>query len=330
MKTTAPWIPALGLLCFVTAFGQGQAAAQGSVQGQPPYVGPATETVAPDIPGVVKGGTRIRVLKEGFKSTEGPIGLPDGSLLFTSGDLIYQIDLKGNSSVYLEDTKGANGLGFDSKRRMIAAQDKGIGVLLPKGSEAVLTDNFDGKPFLRPNDVVVDKKGGVYFTDFIFTPPGKPYVPAPGSLPPAVYYLPPEGKTIKVDEYRRPNGIILSPDEKTLYVNSDDAYMFAYDVQADGRLGSRRNFGRYAGIPADQTPRGDGLAVDSEGRIYAVTTGGVQVFSPKGQHLGNIVFSRVPQNLAFGGPDKKTLYVVGRGVVFTVPMIASGYTGRGK
>jgi gluconolactonase len=291
-------------------------------------VGPATETIAPNIPGVVKGGTPVKVLKEGFKSTEGPMGLPDGSLLFTTGDLIYRIDLSGNSSIYLENTKGANGLGYDPKGRLIAAQEHGIGVLLPKGSETTLTDNFDGKPFLRPNDVTVDRRGGVYFTDFIFTPPGKPYVPKPGSLPPAVYYHPPGGKTIKVDEYRRPNGIILSPDEKTLYVNSDDPYMFAYDVMPDGKLGPRRNFGKYANIPADQTPRGDGLAVDTEGRIYAVTTGGVQVFNPKGENIGVIVFSRVPQNLAFGGPDNKTLYVVGRGVVFTVQMLATGF-GRG-
>jgi gluconolactonase len=213
MRTKARWISAIVFLFVLTGLGQSQAAAQ-SVQGQPPYVGPATETTAPNIPGVVKGGTQIKVLKEGFKSTEGPMGTPDGGLLFTSGDMIYKIDLNGNSSVYLEDTKGANGLGLDPKGRLIAAQDKGIGVLMPKGQETTLTDNFEGKPFLRPNDITVDKKGGVYFTDFIFTPPGKPYVPAPGSLPPAVYYMQPGGKTIKVDEYRRPNGIILSPDER--------------------------------------------------------------------------------------------------------------------
>ena len=330
MKTEAPWVLPLWLLCLVAALGQRQAAAQGSVQGQPPYVGPATETVAPDIPGVVKGGTRIEVVKEGFQGTEGPIALPDGSLIFTEGDRITKIDKDGKTSTFLEDTNRANGLAFDAKGRLIAAQGNRVGVIYPNGNGAVFTDNFEGKPYLRPNDLVVDKKGGVYFTDFTFVPPGQKVAPAPGSLPPAVYYVRPGGQAIKVAEDGRPNGIILSPGEKTLYINTDGEYLLAFDVQNDGTLTNRRDFGKYAGIPPGQTPRGDGLAVDSEGRVYAVMTGGVQVFSPTGQHLGNIPFSRVPQNLAFGGPDKKTLYVVGRGVVFKVPMLAQGYKGRAK
>ena len=74
----------------------------------------------------------------------------------------------------------------------------------------------------------------------------------------------------------------------------------------------------------------DGLAVDNDGRVYAATTAGVQVFSPQGQHLGTIPLSRSPQNLAFAGADKKTLYVVGRGAAFKVPMLSQGFTGRAK
>ena len=153
----------------------------------------------------------------------------------------------------------------------------------------VLTDNFEGKPYNRPNDLVVDKNGGVYFTDFAFQPSG--------GMPAAIYYIPPGGKVMRVAENPRPNGVQLSPDEKTLYVNTNGEYLLAFDVQADGTLGPARNFGKYQGIASGQTPRGDGLAVDSEGRVYATTTAGVLVFDPKGQYLGTMVLSRVPQNL---------------------------------
>ena len=346
MKTKAAWVAALCLLGSPAAFGQrqgpgrtydatieapraqGQAAGQAPGQAQPQA--PPTDTEAPDIPGVVKGGTKVQVIKDGFRDTEGPIALPDGSLIFTEtgASRITKIDKDGNASTFLENTNGSNGLAFDSKGRLISVQttpgSMKVGVIYPKGSETVLTDNFEGKPYNRPNDLVVDKKGGVYFTDFAFA------APAPGSPPAAVYYIPPGGKPIKVADDPRPNGIQLSPDEKVLYVNTNGEYLLALDVQKDGTLKNPRNFGKYEGIPQGQTPRGDGLAVDSQGRVYAVTIVGVQVFSPKGQYLGTIPVSRVPQNLAFAGPDKKTLYIVGRGVAFKVQMLAQGYKGRAK
>jgi gluconolactonase len=108
--------------------------------------------------------------------------------------------------------------------------------------------------------------------------------------------------------------------------------MLAFDVQPDGSLRNRRNFAKYISVkgPADEDNGADGLAVDSEGRVYVPTNLGVEVFSPQGRHLGTIPFSRKPQNLAFSGPDKKTLYVVGGGVVFKVQMLAQGFKGRAK
>jgi gluconolactonase len=104
-------------------------------------------------------------------------------------------------------------------------------------------------------------------------------------------------------------------------------------VQADGTVRNRRNFAKYEGVTKTATgfaSGADGLAIDTEGRLYAATTIGVQVFSPGGQHLGTIPLSRAPQNLAFAGADKKTLYVVGRGVAFKVRMLAAGFKGRAK
>jgi gluconolactonase len=291
---------------------------------------PATEKMATAIPGVIAAGAKVEVVKDGFKGTEGPIALPDGSLVFTENATseLIKIDAAGQTSVFLKDTKEANGLAFDSMGRLIAVQRAPgfarIAVVYPPGKETVITDKFEGKPFDRPNDLVVDKKGGVYFTD---------------PDPKVVYYAAPGGKTIKVAEnINRPNGVILSPDERTLYVNdSSGEYLLAFDVQADGSLRNRRNFAKYVGVR--KTDEGfasgaDGLAVDSEGRVYTTSNGGVDVFSPQGQHLGTIPVGipggRNPQNLAFAGRDKKTLYMVGRGAAFKVQMLAQGYMGRVK
>ncbi len=239
-------------------------------------------------------------------------------------------------SVYVDNANGSNALGFDSKGRMVSVQ-RGpahvqIGVIFPKGSEATLADDFDG----NPNDLAITKDDRIYFTV-----PG-PVAQAPGSAPrttpfvPAVYYIAPgSGKSVKVaDGIQNPNGILLSPDEKTLYVNDTRGeYLIAFDIQRNGMLANKRNFAKYEGVQKTETgpvSGADGLAVDKDGRVYAATTIGVQVFSPRGEHLGTIPLSRPPQNLAFAGPDKKTLYVVGRNAGYKIQMLTEGYRGRAK
>jgi gluconolactonase len=329
MKPYVVAITIFGLLCS-SSFAQ-----PGS---QPPP--PATDTVAPDIPGVVAGGTKVQVIKEGFQGTEGPIGLPDGSLIFTetNANRIIKIDTDNNVSTFLENTNGSNGLAFDAKGRLITVQttpgQTKIGVVYPKGAESVLADGFEGKPFGRPNDLVVDKKGGVYFTEP--GPNAQPgTTPAAPPLPPAVYYVPPGGRAIKIaDGIERPNGIQLSRDEKTLYVNNTNGeYVLAFDIQPDGAVRNRRNFAKYESVTrtaSGVSSGADGLAIDGQGRVYVAASTGVQVFSPQGQHLGTIPLSRAPQNLAFAGPGKKTLYVVGRGAAFRIPMVAEGFKERAK
>ena len=196
----------------------------------------------------------------------------------------------------------------------------------------MLTDNYEGTPYARPNDLTVDKKGGVYFSDAGLNPDQNP---PPPPMPLAVYYINPAGKTIRVAEgITRPNGVLLSRDEKILYVNDTNGeYLLAFDVQDDGTLRNRRNFAKYEGVtrtPQRVTSGADGLAIDSQGRVYVCTQAGIQVFSPQGQHLGTIPLSRPPQNMAFAGPDKKTLYVVGRGAAYKIQMLAQGFKGRAK
>ena len=156
------------------------------------------------------------------------------------------------------------------------------------------------------------------------------------------------------DGIERPNGIQLSRDEKTLFVNNTSGeYLLAFDIQSDGSVTNRRNFAKYEGATRNEngvSSGADGLALDSQGRIYVAASTGVQVFSPQGQHLGTIPLSRPPQNLAFAGAGKKTLYVVGSGAlgpdgqefttpegvrnnaktIYKLPMRAQGFKGRAK
>ena len=109
--------------------------------------------------------------------------------------------------------------------------------------------------------------------------------------------------------------------------------MLAFDIQSDGTVRNRRNFAKYVGVTkaADGMRSGaDGIAIDADGRLYVATMAGVEVFSSDGKHLGVIPLSRIPQNLAFAGPDKKTLYVVGRGAAFKVTLLTPGFKDRAK
>jgi gluconolactonase len=296
---------------------------------------PPASVPAPAIPGVIAPGTAIDLVNGDFRRTEGPVGAPDGSLLFTGANQIIRVDAAGQSSTFVEPSNDANGLGFDAKGRLIAVQrgagSEKVGVLHPPGG-ATLADSYNGKPFNRLNDLVMSRTGGIYFTDVD-----------------GVYYLSTGGQVTRVvgEEIPNPNGVILSPDEKVLYANNKDGeYLFAYDVAPDGTLRNRRNFAKYKSLrlPGHKDPLlaedngADGIAIDNDGRLYVPTNVGVEIFSPKGEHLGVLpvvwgaeVFRlRKPQNVAFAGPDRRTLYIVGAGAVFKVRTLAQGITTRAK
>jgi gluconolactonase len=134
------------------------------------------------------------------------------------------------------------------------------------------------------------------------------------------------------DGVERPNGVTLSKNEKILYATNRE-FLMAFDVQPDGSLRNPRTFVELVGLTKapDGTPQGgaDGLIIDDAGRLYAATGPGVQVFSPQGKHLGTIPIPLAPQNIAFAGPDSRTLYVVGRGAAYKIAMQAQGIKNRG-
>jgi gluconolactonase len=205
-----------------------------------------------------------------------------------------------------------------------------VRILAP--TRRVLAAGFEGKPFVALRDLCVDKKGGVYITD--------------GTTPhtSGVYYISAAGVIRRLsDDIELANGILLSPDEKILYIsNTNSEFVLEFDVQADGGITNRRNFARLEG---DTHTGGDGIAIDSEGRLYVATNNnkplGIQVFSAKGQYLGTIPVPRPTTSVAFAGPEKKTLYVVARGAegpgdqrwarsIYKVAMLAQGYKDRAK
>ena len=207
-----------------------------------------------------------------------------------------------------------------------------VGVIAPPDKVRTLAENYEGVPFGRPNDIVVGKRVGIFFTDSgAARKPGEPPVGKP-----AVYHISAKGELKRVaNDLERPNGIQLSPDEKVLYVaNTPGEHVIAYDVGNDGSLGKRRNFAKLAGYAKNDkgnySSGADGLAVDEKGRLYVTSNAGVEVFSAKGDALGIIPIPKKPQNIAFAGQDKKTLYVVGRGSAYKIALLTPGFAGRAK
>ena len=316
---------------------------------------PAVVGAATEIPGVVKGGSPIQRILQGYKGLDDPIGLRDGTLVFSEPDglRLHRLNTQTNeASVLVAQSNESHGVSQDSQGRLISAQagdgSTRIGVIYPKGSEAVLADKYNGMPFSRPNDLIVARNGGIYFTDPGLTAQqaeelvkrhgGRPLGPR---LPPAVYYIPPGQAPVKIEDHLiRPNGIQLSRDETKLYVSdSNGDHVIAWDIRPNGLVENRREFATLQGRSSRDNGLGgiktfaDGMAVDNDDRLYVATGGGIEVLSPQGQHLG-IIQVRCPpadcQNIAFSGPNKQTLYIGGAGSLYKVEMIARGLTTRAK
>ena len=315
---------------------------------------PAVVGAAVAIPGVVRTGAPIERILTGFDGLDDPIGLTDGSLVFSEPGArrLHRMNTSTNAvSVLVAESNESHGVTEDATGRLISAQawdgSTRIGVIHPPERQAVLSANYEGRPYSRPNDLIVTRRGGVYFTDPGLTVQqaealvkrlGAPLGPR---LPPTVYYIPPGGAAVKIDDKLiRPNGIQLSRDEKVLYISdSNGADVIAWDIQPDGRVRNRRAFGTLTGRSTRDNGLGgvktfaDGMTIDNEGRLYVATGGGVEVLSEQGQHLGTIPVKCPPadcQNLAFAGKEKRTLYIGGAGSLYKVETIARGFTGRAK
>jgi gluconolactonase len=317
-----PGLPALIATCRTPPPPRG--GGRGGGGAQPP--GPREYTV-PAIPGVIAAGERWRFLwQEAGNNGDGIVGTDDGGLLIAQNDnsRVVKLDRDGKPSVVYADTHTGGSLSINTRGSVFIVQrglKTGIAQLAPR--RVILANSYQGDVLDclggNPNDLSADSKGGVYFTMG------------------GVYHADAKGVVTKYGENITPNGIILSRDEKTLYVTNGPT-LAAFDVQPDGSLTNQREFAKLEG-----GGNGDGSTIDAEGRIYVTTNPGVQVISPEGRYLGLIPTPRGVISVAFGGPDKKTLFVLARGArtaggeevanaaqVYAIPMIAQGYKGRAK
>ena len=303
--------------------GGGAAGAGAGRAGASPTAASADYAIT-EIPGVIAAGQRwTTVYQTTGNNADGPIASEDGGLLIAQNDngAVVKIDSKGQATTVHRDTNTGGSLSMNSKGALFVAS-RGIGsaILQLAPQRRVVANSYNGDPLEclggNPNDLIADSRGGVYFTQ--------------GGL----FYVDAKGVVTRYGQGLQTNGVILSPDEKTIYVTNRQVVV-AFDVQPDGSLTAQREFAR---LPAGS---GDGMTVDSSGRLYVTAGGGggdavpgVYVFAADGKLLGHIPSPRNLITVAFSGPDKKMLYAIAndrvRVDVYAVPMIAQGYRGRAK
>lgn len=277
------------------------------------------------IPGIGPTGPITR-LHTGFEFTEGPAADAKGNVYFSDipNQKIHRVDTDGKLTLFRDNSKHANGLMLNAEGEILACDKTGrIAAYSADGKkERTVIDRHDGKRFNAPNDLVIDREGGIYFSD--------PHWGAPTPLPQgvmAVYYVAADGTVTRlIDDLPKPNGVLLSPDEKTLYVvPTGQAEVMAYPIEKPGKLGKGAVFCTLKQPEGHKDKGGDGLTVDAKGNLYITSHLGLQVFDPKGKWLGTIEIPEKPANVTFGGPDFKTLYVTARTSLYTVPMEVEGH-----
>ena len=262
--------------------------------------------------------TQAERLATGFVFTEGPLWHPDGFYYFVDvrASMLYRVTPGRPHEVVREKTGGGNGTTFDLQGRLVLCEGDNRRVVrqAADGRFEVLMDRFEGKRLNRPNDVVCTSDGSIYFTD-----PGLRVPLAEREVPHAgVYRVAPDGAVSLVADFEYPNGLAFSPDERLLYVANTRWAQYIHVLELDGAGGvlRRRIFADMSSDETDGVP--DGMKVDVEGRVYCTGPGGTWVFAADGTRLGIIRTPEVPANLAFGGPDLRTLFFTARTSVYTL------------
>ena len=273
----------------------------------------------PDNPGrktLLSSDAAVAKRAGGFQFTEGPAADKQGNVYFTDvrAGRIFKWSLDGTLSTFMENTGNANGLFFDKSGNLIAcAGGKGqLVAIAPQGAVTVLADRYNGKPFNSPNDLWIDPKGGIYFSDPRYG--SRENLPQDGEH---VYYLSPDRKRLirVIDNLVRPNGVLGTPDGKILYVADQGASQtFAYTINPDGALSDKTLF----------APQGsDGITMDEHGNVY-LTAAAVTIYDKRGTLLKTIDVPEQPSNVCFGGKDRKTLFITARTSLYSIPMQVKG------
>jgi gluconolactonase len=300
--------------------------ARGGGQGKAPQgKGPAPAAAAglaeykvTEIPGVVAAGQQWKeVWQVDGNNADGLIATKDGGILIAQNDnsAVVKLDKNGKTSVAYMGLNTSGSVAMNSKGALFVANrglNPSIEQLAPQ--RKTLANKISGDPLdcigTVLNDLTADSKGGVYFTSG------------------GVFYADPKGVVTRYGMNLNTNGIVLSADEKHLYV-TNGATLAEFDVEKDGSLTNQREFAKW------DSGGGDGTTFDTAGRFYVTTNaGGIKVISPDGKFLGTIPAPRPVLSVTFSGPDRKTLYAVSRvgdkDWIIALPMIAQGPKGRGK
>lgn len=310
----------------------------------------ATTCATAQDPAIFEPGTKLKVEAEGEGGGEGPAWHPKFGV-FTSGGNghMHLLGLDGKQSVFKKNA-GTNGLLIDTKGNLVSCDSSARRVSrtdLATGKSVVLTDNYEGKRYNNPNDLTIDSKGRIYFTDPRYGKRDDMEIKDDkGQSIEGVYRIDPDNKVTRIigRELDRPNGILVSPDDKYLFVadNNNNSLtgarkLWRFDLKEDGTV----SFASKKMLYDWGMGRGpDGLKQDREGRLYVAgglnkpsppfepakdKKGGIYVFTPEGKL---ITFLQVPRdevtNCAFGGDDLKTLYITGGGTLYSIRTTTPG------
>ena len=279
---------------------------------------------------------------------EGPAWHRELGLLTSGGGHIYRRDKEGKQTIFRENA-GTNGLLFDREGRLVMCQPafRRVGRLEKDGTLKILAETYDGKRFNQPNDLTIDTRGRIYFSDPKYGErESMELIDAAGKKIEGVYRIDADGKVTRIitHEVDRPNGLVITPDDKHLYVadNNNNTIggarkLFRFDLKPDGAV----DFASQKLIYDWKNTRGpDGIKLDAAGRLFVAAglnkqnpphetqdkpTAGIYVFAPSGELLEFIPIPRdETTNCAFGGDDLKTLFVTAGGSLWSIPVLTPG------
>jgi gluconolactonase len=288
---------------------------------------PSIERIDPALDALLDPQARIEMLADGFEWSEGPVwNAAAGELLFSDipNNVIHAWKAGSGLRVFMKPSgytgvagygsePGSNGLAFDADGRLLFCEhgDRRVSVLTKGGGKMTLADRFQGKRLNSPNDLVVHSDGSIFFTDPIYGLPKREQDPLRELDFCGVFRIAKDGTvTLLTREIERPNGIALSPDEKTLYVANSHAprpHIFTMELKADGSAGAPKTFFDTKGLAGPGSA--DGMKVDAAGNLWATGPGGLMIISPQGKLLGRVLTHRATANVAFGGDDGKSVFL---------------------
>ncbi len=269
---------------------------------------------------LIAPGASVTKLADGFVFTEGPAADAKGDVFFSDvrGNKTYKWTIGEGLSTVREDSGNGNGLYFDSAGNLFVCEsgNRRITRISPDGQLTIVADRYDGKKLNSPNDIWVSPSGGIYFSDPRFG--SQEGVEQDGNN---VFYVPRVGAPAQLvaGDLQAPNGVLGTADGTKLYIadhgpqgGAEETYV--YDIRADGTLANRRL----------AAPEGsDGMTLDEHGNLY-LTAAGVEVYSPDGRKIASIPVPEQPSNVAFGGPDHRTLFITARTGFYSLQMNVRG------